>query len=554
MSVMKHENQAYPRRSDLDALRAGAMLLGIVLHASLSFFPSLWMVADSRSEPSFGVVFSAIHGFRMPLFFVMSGFFSAMLLHRRGWLALVGHRYRRVLLPLLLGMVTVVPATHWISGIAVSSPSDRPASAPVAETSNIWNAARDGDLAALQLHLDAGMPADQPDPVHGGTPLMWAAATGQWEAIELLTARGADVNAVDRNGGTGLHAAAFLGYDRAVEVLIRKGASVNAVNDTGKTSLDLAMLDEGITRYYASMLQLEPNPDSLVRSKAAIAGLLRQHGGVAGKGGGLAELLTQMPVFNHLWFLWFLWWLVVGYAAVSAIGGWLSLPRLPEWLVSSPARYFWLVPLTMIPLSFMGAEGSPPVFGPDTSTGILPVPHILAFYAVFFGFGALLFGSDGGFAGQSRRWWLPLSIAVLVVLPLGLALQAMTPGSPGDWMSATTQRWSSVFLQAAYPWLMTFGLMGLFRRYCPAESPKIRFLSDSAYWLYLVHLPLVIAAQYLVRDWPIPAVAKFLLIVVSVTAFLLWTYQSLVRYGWLGRLLNGPRVRPGLESRPAAGV
>ena len=98
---------------------------------------------------------------------------------------------------------------------------------------------------------------------------------------------------------------------------------------------------------------------------------------------------------------------------------------------------------------------------------------------------------------------------------------------------------------------MTFGLMGLFRRFCPVESPTMRYLSDSAYWLYLAHLPLIIAAQYEVRDWPLPALAKFLFIVAVVTSFLLWTYQTLVRYTWLGRFLNGPRVRPARAGAPA---
>src|SRR5262245_34368975 len=145
------------RRSDLDALRAVAMLLGIVLHAALSFFPSFWVVSDRRQDPAFGILVSAIHGFRMPVFFVMSGFFSAMLLRRRGLGSLVKHRFRRVFLPLLLGMVTVVPATNWISSVAMSSASPSPGgpSSPGA-ASTIWAAAEAGDLGAIERHLASG--------------------------------------------------------------------------------------------------------------------------------------------------------------------------------------------------------------------------------------------------------------------------------------------------------------------------------------------------------------------------------------------------------------
>src|SRR3954468_14808658 len=139
---MSTENPALARRSDLDALRAGAMLLGIVLHASLSFFPSYWMVADRRQDDGFGVLFSAIHGFRMPLFFVMSGFFSAMLLHKRGRGALVKHRFHRVFLPLLAGMFTVVPLTIGVSTLAMSSsPRKSGVKVPAGGESKIWAAA-----------------------------------------------------------------------------------------------------------------------------------------------------------------------------------------------------------------------------------------------------------------------------------------------------------------------------------------------------------------------------------------------------------------------------
>ena len=549
---MSTENSTFARRSDLDALRAVAMLLGIVLHAALSFFRSFWVVSDIRQASAFGIVVSAIHGFRMPLFFVMSGFFSAMLLCRRGRGALVKHRFFRVFLPLLLGMVTIVPATNWISGVALSSGTRKPGGgSSSAEPSTIWEAAYAGDVAALDRYLAGGAAVDGLDGKFGGTPLLWAALAGRAEAIERLVQGGADVNAADRDGSTGLHAAAFLGHEKAVATLVEHGAKVNAANKRGETPLDGAILDEGTTRYFASILQIELDGEGLGRRKAAVAEYLRQHGAIAGRKSGLADLLMQWPLFNHLWFLWFLWWLVLGYTAVSLLMAQLPPVRLPAWLVLSPTRYLWLVPLTMLPQWFMGAGGESPIFGPDTSAGPLPIPHVLAYYAIFFGFGALYFGFDDPSGRVGGRWWLPLAIGLLCVFPLGMALSEGWLEALGIGFGKLPHRVLSVALQAAYPWLMTFGLMGLFRSYCPVESPTMRYLSDSAYWLYLAHLPLVIGAQYAVRDWPVPAVVKFLLIVSVVTAFLLWTYQTLVRYTWLGRFLNGPRVRPERVGAPA---
>ena len=49
---------SYPRRYDLDALRATAMLLGIVLHAGLSFTPFPWAVQDEAAKRFLLVVYS----------------------------------------------------------------------------------------------------------------------------------------------------------------------------------------------------------------------------------------------------------------------------------------------------------------------------------------------------------------------------------------------------------------------------------------------------------------------------------------------------------------
>ena len=99
------------RFHELDALRAFAMLLGVVLHGSLFLVTRDWpVVAKEMSlELPYDDIVLAIHGFRMPIFFLLSGFFTALLWQRRGIHALIMHRLKRVGIPLLIGAFTIVP-------------------------------------------------------------------------------------------------------------------------------------------------------------------------------------------------------------------------------------------------------------------------------------------------------------------------------------------------------------------------------------------------------------------------------------------------------------
>jgi peptidoglycan/LPS O-acetylase OafA/YrhL len=191
-------------------------------------------------------------------------------------------------------------------------------------------------------------------------------------------------------------------------------------------------------------------------------------------------------------------------------------------------RILWLIPLTFLPQLFMGLNG--PIFGPDESTGILPKPHLLLYYAIFFGFGALYFDSDDEDGRVGRWWWLLMPTGLLLALPIGIISMVSRP--------------ITSIAQVVYAWTMSFAIMGLFRRFLKRENKAVRYMSDASYWLYLTHLPLVLAAQVMVRDWPLPATLKFALICCAVTGILLVAYQAMVRYTWIGRMLNGPRARP----------
>ncbi|MFC5049499.1 acyltransferase family protein [Rubritalea spongiae] len=105
------------RRHDLDALRACAMLLGIALHASISYNGLGWAIADTTSSKAFVWLFDAVHGFRMQLFFLVSGFFTAMLFQKRGLKALLQHRFKRIFLPLLIFTPIFSALTEWVLAI-----------------------------------------------------------------------------------------------------------------------------------------------------------------------------------------------------------------------------------------------------------------------------------------------------------------------------------------------------------------------------------------------------------------------------------------------------
>ena len=93
----------------LDAVRAAALLLGIVLHASLSFVPGigaeLWPMSDVKKSAVLSVTVFVIHVFRMSVFFFVAGLLARALLERRGFSTFWRDRARRIAVPLVLGWI-----------------------------------------------------------------------------------------------------------------------------------------------------------------------------------------------------------------------------------------------------------------------------------------------------------------------------------------------------------------------------------------------------------------------------------------------------------------
>lgn len=102
----------------LDALRGITMFLVVVLHAGLAYavtpIPNLiWVVRDPAANPTFDVLCWWTLGISSP-FYLMSGLFAAELAQARGFRAFLVNRSKRILGPLVIAGLTILPLTFFI--------------------------------------------------------------------------------------------------------------------------------------------------------------------------------------------------------------------------------------------------------------------------------------------------------------------------------------------------------------------------------------------------------------------------------------------------------
>lgn len=92
------------RLHGLDALRGGALLLGVFFHAAFSFLPGdqLWLVMDVQRSASVSGGAYVLHIFRMTIFFLLAGYFGRMQTYRLGTGAFLRDRLQRIGVPLIV--------------------------------------------------------------------------------------------------------------------------------------------------------------------------------------------------------------------------------------------------------------------------------------------------------------------------------------------------------------------------------------------------------------------------------------------------------------------
>lgn len=117
------------RMHGLDNLRAVMMWLGVVIHVAALHCvePGGLEWRDPQTHPVADLIGLLIHAFRMPVFFVVAGFFMAALAHRRGPMGMLRHRALRVGLPFVVFWLPVFASVVVVSTLLAQPAGQLPA-------------------------------------------------------------------------------------------------------------------------------------------------------------------------------------------------------------------------------------------------------------------------------------------------------------------------------------------------------------------------------------------------------------------------------------------
>ena len=271
------------------------------------------------------------------------------------------------------------------------------------------------------------------------------------------------------------------------------------------------------------------------------------------------DLESSGELIAHLWFLYYL---LLMYAALL---GFRLLARLwrarTSWVPSKSGRRIGDAIYTRIPLLLaLAAVVMLIVRGGNESKPVWPlnVPDVL-YGALFFFYGYGLYArrelidrlrGDGALAAL---WSIAATAFFVHLVLLGMMDEASKAGEDAESI-AFLGLLNAVFYGAA---AVAFGagLVGLFERLLLVPRPWVRWLADSSYWIYIIHLPIVTVLTFYLAHldrqgwledltgigWS--AEMKFVAACAVTGALGIVTYRYLVRYTPLGTLLNGKRVR-----------
>ena len=246
--------------------------------------------------------------------------------------------------------------------------------------------------------------------------------------------------------------------------------------------------------------------------------------------------------FLHLWFLYILLWLYAGAVLCQKIIRTIDQKNVVANRIDGiigtnwPSPFKSLLLAAPIIVAFVLQPDWKWWFGiPTPGYTLIPPIAPLCIYGYFFALGWMLARQRELLNDLGSSWFLRLLIG------LGAACGCLAmAGSEVSTAVADAQ------MKAIYATLygittvsLALAFIGLGVRFLPNASNLVRYLSDASYWMYVAHLPIVMALQTLLHPFELPWFIKFVAVNVASCAALLLTYRYYVRSSWIGQMLNG---------------
>jgi peptidoglycan/LPS O-acetylase OafA/YrhL len=513
---MSHPNQESPRYHALDAMRASAMLLGIVFHAAWMYTPAQYgaPVIDSGANHWMWFLVFWTHQFRMQAFFLIAGFFAAMVFHRRGWRVFAGQRLRRIGIPLALGWLVCFPLIAYFYNWGA-----------VATGSSLWGASA---WTLTRSQFDSWTVFK----VRYGLTHLWFLYV--LLLLYTVTIGGEMVLRVffkDSNGRRSLWADAAARFLKSPWSILALTLATAAVN-------------------LPANWNVEPTP---------------------------AKLIPPVSSFLTFWIFFLVGWLTHGRPALLELADLRWKHYLTAGTLVSAAMFFGTVEIykrgqltnvDVFPIvdqsevldwnrfrqDLLARKESGQdvfaarvweVFSPSArqlavATNELTLNHLAAGLKG----DELRFGSEtSGLLRKPAAERSPEEVRLLNRLLLEKSFPETIAAST---LSDSRFIWgcrANLVLYCLVSWLLTFGFLGFFRRYFSHPHEVWRYLADSAYWMYIVHLPLLFVLEIPIATLQVPWVLKFALLNIVAFGILLASYHFLVRSTIVGETLNGRRYK-----------
>lgn len=275
---------------------------------------------------------------------------------------------------------------------------------------------------------------------------------------------------------------------------------------------------------------------------------VRANGGAIPDGEPPPPITAETFPLTHLWFLYAL---LIFYAGALVLRGFVvAIDRSGALRARAldPAVRFVAGPAAPMLLAapvFAALYFTPSWmmwFGiPTPDHGLMPNMAALASYGVAFGFGWMVSRQLEILQHWAKHWHSNLSLGVfctIVCLMLVGVTPVLTPAEPGF----DKALYAGIYALGVWGW--TLGLIGLAVRALPRANAAIRYVADASYWIYIVHLPILLALHAAVQPLDLAWFAKYPMVVGLTFATSFVSYELFVRYSWIGAILNGKRQRP----------